>query len=81
MTKMHHDFDHKIRAWQHEGADEYYTLWITRVAIEDTEPLELVEALNRLKVAEMLRERPEAYTLVKSSRAGVVVEQLPGPPS
>ena len=79
--KTHHDFDRNIYAWRHDVAGECYTLRITMIVIEDIEPLALVEALNRLKVAEKLRERPEAYTLVKKgSPKDVVVVQLSGPP-
>lgn len=78
--------DSAVRGWmetqdRHDVAGECYTLRITRRVIEDTEPLALVEVLNFWKVAEMLRKQPDAYTLVKSSPTGVVVEQLPDPPS
>ena len=81
VTATHSHFDRHIYAWRHDVAGECYTLRITRRVIEDTEPLALVEVLNFWKVAEMLRKQPDAYTLVKSSPTGVVVEQLPDPPS
>ncbi len=82
VTAANHDFDHGIYAWRHGGVGEWYTLHITRRVIEDHKPVALVGALNSLKVAEKLREQPDAYTLVRSSPtgAGMVVEQLPGPP-
>ena len=80
--KTHHDFDREIYAWRHDVAGECYTLRITRIVIEDIEPLALVEGLNRLKVAGMLRKQPDAYTLVKKgSPKDVVVEQMPGRPT
>ncbi len=80
--KTHHDFDREIYAWRHDVAGECYTLRITRIVIEDIKPLELVQTLNRLKVDEMLRKQPDAYTLVKKgSPKDVVVEQLPRSPS
>jgi hypothetical protein len=75
--RTHPDFRYNIYAWRHEGADNCYTLWITRIVMEDTEPLTLVRELDRLKVAEKLRERPDDYTRVKTSGKGLVVEQLP----
>ncbi len=83
VTETPHDFVHRIYVWQHDVAGECYTLWITERAIEDTKPVALlVEALDRLKVADKMREQPEMCTLLKSSPTGtdVVVEQLPGPP-
>ncbi len=79
--KTHHDFDRGIYAWRHDVAGECYTLRITQIVIEDAKsPLALVEALNFWKVADELRKQPDAYTLVKRSPTGVVVEQLAGPP-
>ncbi len=83
--ETHHEFRDVTYAWRHEGADQSYTLWITKIVIEDTEPLVLVELLNSWKVAEdvaeKLREQPDAHTWVRRGRyGGVVVEQLPGPP-
>jgi hypothetical protein len=79
VTATHSDLDRHIYAWRHDVAGECHTLWITRRVIEDIAPLTLVEALNSWKVAEKLREHPDAYTLVrKSSPTSVVVEQRPG---
>ena len=79
--ETHHDVARQIYAWRHDVAGECYTLWIRRTVIEDIEPLAILEALNRWRVAEMFRERPEADVLVKKgSPKDVVVEQLPGPP-
>lgn len=84
VTDTHYDSTHLIYAWEHEGAEgQCYRLWITRTAIEDVKPPNLlVENLNRLNVAEKIRQRPAAYTRVQmGSPKEVVVEQLPGPPS
>ena len=81
VTDTYYDFDRMIHAWRHDVAGECYTLRITQIVIEDAKsPLALVEALNFWKVADELRKQPDAYTLVKRSPTGVVVEQLPGPP-
>jgi hypothetical protein len=79
VTETHSDLDRHIYAWRHDVAGESHTLWITRRVIEDIAPLTLVEGLNSWKVAEKLREHPDAYTLVrKSSPTSVVLEQRPG---
>ena len=78
VTATDRDFDRQIYAWRHDVSGECYTLRITRRVIEDTEPSALVGVLNFWKVAEKLREQADAYTLVRSSPTGVVVEQLPG---
>ena len=74
------DFERKIYPWRHDVVGECYTLWITKKVIEDYEPSEIEEALNRLKVAEMFRQQPEADIRLRCSPTSIVVEQLPGPP-
>ena len=76
VMETYYDSRYVTYAWRHEGADKC-TLWITKKVIEDTEPLTLVRELDRLEVAEKLRERPDDYTRVKTSGRALVVEQLP----
>ena len=81
VTDTHDDFDREVYAWRHYASGGSYTLRMSRAVIEDTDAQALVEALDFWKAAELMRESPKAYTWLKRSPTGVVLEQLPTPPS
>jgi hypothetical protein len=58
-------YDEEVYAWRHELAGGGSpTLWITREAIEDQDSTTLVEELDRLRVADRIRDNPKRRFLV-----------------
>lgn len=80
VTMTHYDFDREVYAWRHEQSGIHYTLRIAQAVLEDTPAHVLGAGLDSLNVADLMKKVPRAYTLVRRAAAGVVVEQLPGPP-
>ena len=81
VTDTHYDFDREVYAWRHDALGGSHTLRMSQAVIEDTDAQALVGALDFWKAAELMREKAEAYTWLKRSPTGVVLEQLPTRPS
>ena len=75
VTRVHYLFDYDILAWRHGARSQSFTLYITRAVLEDTPPPTLSAALDSLGVAELIRRRPHAYTVLVSTPTGVSVVQ------
>ena len=56
--------DDEVYAWRHQQPAGSPTLWVSRPAFEDHAPEALVGALERLGVANRMREAPMARFLV-----------------
>ena len=80
VASSHYDFDREVYAWRHEAGTERITLRIARTVLEDWPPGMVLVALESRQVAQMLRARPGAYTVIRRRDGSIAVEQLDGPP-
>ena len=70
-TRYYHEDE--VYAWRHEAADGSPTLWVARTVLESYDPPALVAALDRLQIAERMRDRPKARFLIADEDGAVTV--------
>jgi hypothetical protein len=77
VNATHYDLDREIYGWQQEG-DPSYALRIVRYVLEYYTAAEIVGGLERLKVAQVMREHP--HLIVRSKGDTLVLDTLTGAP-
>jgi hypothetical protein len=80
VTWAKYDFTHEVYGWRSEAPGGSHTLRVSQAVLEDRPGAELTAHLDRLRVADRIRQEPKRYHLVKRQGAEVVVESLDGPP-
>jgi hypothetical protein len=73
VSSTRYYLDDEVYAWRHDVSEGSPTLWIARTVLESYDPPVLVAALDRLKVAERMRERPKARFLIADEDGEVTV--------
>ncbi len=70
-----YDFDGEVYAWRDSRTAPLFTLRISRLALEHFSGAELTAALDREKVADLLRDTPRAYTILEVEGTELRVRQ------
>ena len=77
-----YDIAREVYVWRHEApGGNHYTLRVAQMVLDDRPAAMLIAALDSGGAAAMMSKNPTAYTWVKLTADGIVVEQRVGPPN